>query len=133
MVCIGKEITEELEAVPARFFIRRYIRYKYAPKNKEAVIMRELPDRIIDKGIPGAALLAINLTAKYIDHLPLYRQRQHFLREKIPIPSSTLEGRGKAGMEKLEILYQKLLIETKAQGYLQVDETPIKVLESDKK
>lgn len=28
MVCIGKEITDELECEPARFFIRRYIRYK---------------------------------------------------------------------------------------------------------
>lgn len=133
MVCIGKEITEELEAVPARFFIRRYIRYKYAPKNKEGVIIGELPERVIDKGIPGAGLLALILTDKYLDHLPLYRQRQRFLREKIPIPSSTLEGWAKAGMEKLEILYQQLLIDTKRQGYLQVDETPIKVLESDKK
>lgn len=133
MTCIGKEITEELEAVPARFFIRRYIRYKYAPKNKEGVIIGALPERVIDKGIPGAGLLALILTDKYLDHLPLYRQRQRFLREKIPIPPSTLEGWAKAGMEKLEILYQQLLIDTKSQGYLQVDETPIKVLESDKK
>ena len=133
MVCIGKEITEELEAVPARFFIRRYIRYKYAPKSKEGVIIGQLPERVIEKGIPGAGLLAIILTDKYLDHLPLYRQRQRFLREKIPIPSSTLEGWAKAGLEKLEILYQQLLLETKSQGYLQVDETPIKVLESDKK
>ena len=30
MVCIGKEITEELECQPAKFYIKRYIRYKYA-------------------------------------------------------------------------------------------------------
>ena len=30
MVCIGKEITEELECEPAKFYIKRYIRYKYA-------------------------------------------------------------------------------------------------------
>jgi len=33
MVCIGKEITEELEYEPAKYYIKRYIRYKYAPKN----------------------------------------------------------------------------------------------------
>ena len=33
MVCIGKEVTEELECEPARFFIRHYIRYKDAVKN----------------------------------------------------------------------------------------------------
>lgn len=28
MVCIGKEVTEELDYEPARFLIKRYIRYK---------------------------------------------------------------------------------------------------------
>src|SRR5690606_20046793 len=37
MVCIGKEITEELECEPAKFYIKRYIRYKYAAKNGEGV------------------------------------------------------------------------------------------------
>lgn len=133
MICIGKEVTEELECVPAKFFIRRYIRYKYAPKNKEGVVIGELPERVIDKGIPGAGLLATILVDKYIDHLPLYRQRQRFLREKIPIAASTLEGWTKQSLEKLEILYENLLMDTKAKGYLQADETPIKVLDSNKK
>src|SRR5690606_10669060 len=58
MVCIGKEITEELECQPARFYIKRYIRYKYAAKNREGVVIGELPERVIDKGIPGAGLLS---------------------------------------------------------------------------
>ncbi|WP_432713014.1 IS66 family transposase zinc-finger binding domain-containing protein, partial [Pedobacter sp.] len=73
MVCIGKEVTEELECEPARFFIKRYIRYKYAAKNGEGVKIGELPERVIDKGIPGAGLLASILVDKYADHLPLYR------------------------------------------------------------
>ncbi|MFD1771691.1 IS66 family transposase [Sphingobacterium suaedae] len=133
MVCIGKEITEELECQPAKFYIKRYIRYKYAAKDKSAVAIAELPERVIDKGIPGASLLAMILTAKYIDHLPLYRQKQIFARENIQIPSSTIEGWTKQALEKLEPLYQKLVFDTKVQGYLQVDETPIKVLDSDKK
>ncbi len=133
MVCIGKEITEELECQPAKFYIKRYIRYKYAAKDKSAVAIADLPERVIDKGIPGASLLAMILTAKYIDHLPLYRQKQIFARENIQIPSSTIEGWTKQALEKLEPLYQKLVFDTKVQGYLQVDETPIKVLDSDKK
>lgn len=86
MVCIGKEITEELECEPAKFYINRYIRYKYAAKNGDAVSIAELPERVIDKGIPGAGLLAMILTAKYQDHLPLYRQKQIFARENIQIP-----------------------------------------------
>lgn len=92
MVCIGKEITEELECQPARFYIKRYIRYKYAAKNREGVVIGELPERVIDKGIPGAGLLSMILTDKYVDHLPLYRQKQRFSRENIQIASSTIEG-----------------------------------------
>lgn len=68
MVCIGKEITEELECEPAKFYIKRYIRYKYAAKDKSAVVIAELPERVIDKGIPGSSLLAMILTGKYQDH-----------------------------------------------------------------
>lgn len=133
MICIGKEITEELECEPAKFYIKRYIRYKYAAKNGDGVSIAELPERVIDKGIPGAGLLAMILTGKYMDHLPLYRQKQIFSRENIQIPSSTIEGWTKQALEKLEPLYEQLIFDTKSKGYLQVDETPIKVLDSDKK
>ena len=133
MICIGKEITEELECEPAKFYIKRYIRYKYAAKDKSTVAIAELPERVIDKGIPGSSLLAMILTGKYQDHLPLYRQKQIFARESIQIASSTIEGWTKQALEKLEPLYEQLVFDTKAQGYLQVDETPIKVLDSDKK
>jgi transposase len=92
-----------------------------------------LPERVIDKGIPGAGLLASILTEKYIDHLPLYRQKQRFAREQIKIASSTLEGWVKEALKLLEPLYDKLVLDTKSKGYLQVDETTIKVLESERK
>ena len=133
MVCIGKEITEELDCEPARFFIRRYIRYKYARKDAEGVSIGALPERVIDKGKAGAGLLASILIDKYADHLPLYRQKQRFARENIPIASSTIEGWARQSLDLLEPLYQQLLFDTKAKGYLQADETPIKVLESNKK
>ena len=133
MVCIGKEVTEELEYKPASYFIRRYIRYKYAPKNKEGVFIGSLPCRVIDKGIAGPGLLASILVDKYTDHLPLYRQLQRFKRENIPIAASTLEGWTRQGLKILDILYDHLLRQTRGKGYLQADESPIKVQDKDKK
>ena len=133
MVCIGEEVTEELECEPARFFIKRYIRYKYAAKDAEGVKIGSLPERVIDKGIAGSGLLASILVDKYVDHLPLYRQKQRFARENIQIASSTIDGWTKEALLKLEPLYEQLVYDTKSKGYLQVDETPIKVLDSDKK
>ena len=133
MVCIGKEITEELECEPAKFYINRYIRYKYASKKQDEIKIAALPERVIDKGIPGAGLLAMIITGKYADHLPLYRQKQIFARENISIASSTIEGWTKEALIKLEPLYEQLVFDTRTKGYLQADETPIKVLDSDKK
>ena len=64
----------------------------------------ELPERVIDKGIPGAGLLAMILTGKYCDHLPLYRQKQIFARENIQNASSTIEGWTKEALIKLAIV-----------------------------
>ena len=134
-VCIGKETTDVLDYVPGYFKIKRYIRYKYATKDKEntQISIGLLPERIIDKGIPSEGLISTILVDKYIDHLPLYRQKQRFSRENIDIASSTIDGWAAQGMNALKPLYEKLVMDIKNQGYLQVDETTIKVLDEKKK
>ena len=134
MVCIGKEITDELEHAPARLFIKRYIRYKYAPQSKEGSHkIAPLPERVINKGIPGVALLAYILVGKYVDHLPLHRQLEQFKREGVKIKPSTINGWVTRCAERLWILYESMRDDIKNRGYLQADETPIKVLSEEKK
>ncbi|WP_052237556.1 IS66 family transposase [Myroides sp. A21] len=135
MICIGKETTDVLDYVPGYFKIKRYIRYKYATKDKDntKISIGDLPERIIDKGIPSEGLLSTILVDKYVDHLPLYRQKQRFSRENIDIASSTIDGWAAQSMDALKPLYQKLVMDIKNEGYLQVDETTIKVLDEKKK
>ncbi|WP_036496641.1 IS66 family transposase, partial [Myroides odoratimimus] len=135
MICIGKETTDVLDYVPGYFKIKRYIRYKYATKGKDntQISIGELPERIIDKGIPSEGLLSTIFVDKYVDHLPLYRQKQRFSRENIDIASSTIDGWAAQSMDALKPLYQKLVMDIKNEGYLQVDETTIKVLDEKKK
>src|SRR5690554_7837652 len=134
-VCIGKEITDVLDYVPGYFKIKRYIRYKYATKDKDntQITIGELPERIIDKGIPSEGLLATILVDKYVDHLPLYRQKQRFARENIDIASSTIDGWNAQSMGVLKSFYEKFVMDIKNEGYLQADGTTIKVLDPRKK
>src|SRR5690606_6265468 len=118
---------------PARYWSKRYVRHKYAPKNGEGVLIGQLPPRPIERCVAGAGLLASILVDKYMDHLPLYRQLQRFKRADIPIASSTLEGWTRQALKILDILYGHLLEDTKSQGYLQADESTIKVLDKNKK
>lgn len=130
---IGEEITEELERIPGKLFVRQYIRPKYAKPQGEGIVIGELPARPIDKGIPGPGLLAQIIIDKYTDHLPIHRQIQRFEREGIKLPSSTLTDWIGSTCALLEPLYEVLKKNVLQADYLQADETPIKVLDKDKK
>lgn len=130
---IGEEITEELERIPGKLFVKQYIRPKYAKPHGEGVVIAELPSRPIEKGIAGPGLLAQIVIDKYTDHLPIHRQVQRFEREGIKLPSSTLTDWISATCALLDPLYEVLRKEVLGEDYLQVDETPIKVLDKNKK
>jgi transposase len=133
MVCIGQDVTEELEYTPGKLFVRRYVRPRYARPGGEGVVQAKLPPRPIDKGIPGPHLLAQILSDKYIDHLPLYRQAKRYEREGMRIPDATLGDWLRQSVQLLEIIYAKIREKVLRSGYLMGDETTIRVLQSDKK
>lgn len=130
---IGEEITEELEYSPGKLFVNQYIRAKYAKVGNEGVIIGELPSRPIEKGIPGPGLLSTIVIDKYVDHLPCHRQIQRFERLGMKIPASTMSEWISATSALLSPLYDVLKSEVLNQPYIQADETPIKVLDKDKK
>jgi transposase len=130
---IGQEITEELDYVPCRLFVRQYVRPKYAHPSGEGVLIASLPERPIAKGVAGPALLSHIISSKFLNHLPVYRQAQQFKREGVSLAASTLNDWIKASCQLLEPLYQVLRQQVLASDYLQVDETPIQVLDKDKK
>lgn len=133
LVCIGEEITEVLAKIPARQYVIRYRRLKYLRADGQGMLIGRLPSRAIEKGIAHESVLADMIVSKYVDHLPLYRQAQILKREGIDIPSSTFSDWVEACARLLQPLYEALKEEvtTEAQ-YLQVDESPIQVLDSTK-
>ena len=138
MKCIGREVTDQLELIPAKLFIKRYIRPKYIkPEDEETLthtgVIAPLPAFPIEKGMAGPGLLAQIIIDKFVDHLPIYRQIERFKREDIKISSSTLNGWQESVSNLLWPLYENLKQRVLQQGYLQVDETPIQVLDKSKK
>jgi len=134
--CIGKEVTDKLELVAAKLFIKRYIRPKYIQDSEDGLsskgIIADLPSFAIDKGIAGESLLAQVMVDKFVDHLPTYRQVERFKRSGIKIPYATITGWQSKVCELLTPLYEVLKHRVLSQGYLQVDETPIAVLDKNK-
>jgi transposase len=129
---IGDEITEELDLKPASLFVRRYIRPRYVSK-EETFHIAPLPSRPIEKGMPGPGLLSEIICDKFVYHLPFYRQVQRYEKLGMKIPASTLEGWFEACCSLLEPLYEALKKQVLSSSYLQVDETPIAVLDKQKK
>ncbi len=133
MVKIGEEITETLEYTPASLVKRRTIRPKYAKPNGEGVVIGNLPSRPLPKAIAEASLLAHIIVSKFIDHLPFYRQIQIFKRNfNWEVSDSTINEWFVAVCTLLNPLYESLQRKVLSNGYLQVDESPIKVLDQDK-
>ncbi len=135
---IGEQITEELEYKPGELYVNQYIRPKYScpvPGEDTAtrIIIAELPTRPIDKCIAGPGLLAQIIIDKYVDHLPLNRQMERFSRGGVNLPITTITGWVSSVCHLIEPLEKALTEQVLQAGYLHADETPIKVLDKDKK
>ncbi|EAY25284.1 IS66 family transposase [Microscilla marina] len=83
-------------------------------------------------GIPDISVLASILVSKYYYHLPLDRILKQFAQEGVRINPSTIGGWVQHSLDCLEILYDHLKMQIQNEGYLQADESPIRVLDKDK-
>ena len=126
-VKIGEDITEVLDLVPAEFYVKRYIRPKYAKAHGGGIICGQLPERVINKGIPSERVIAQMSIDKYVYGLPLHRQLDKYRRLGVNIPASTASDWLIKGWKHLAPLWELLKLLVVNQKYLQADETPIKV------
>jgi len=125
---IGSEETEKLEYVPASFYVKKYVRYKYACKACENHIsIGPLPPMAIDKGIPGEGLLAYIITSKYCDHLPLNRLESILKRHSVDITVSTMcDWVGKSA-DLLAPLVKRMRARILQSPMINTDDTPIPI------
>lgn len=130
--CIGQEVSEQLDYEPSRFLRRRVIRRKFVHRVELDLtpLIAPLPERLQDRSLPAPGLLAHVLVGKYCDHLPLYRQEQIFRRRhQVHLPRQTLARWVALAAEWLQPIYEHIRTGVLADGYVQVDETPVNYLE----
>lgn len=129
-IIFAQDVTEELEVVPAKFFVNRYVRYKYACRKCEGYVSAgSLPPRPMDKGIPGPGVLAHVITSKYADHLPLYRQEQIYRRVGLDLPRSTMCGWVSYVASVLAPIVEAMKRSVIGSRKVHTDDTPITVLD----
>ena len=125
---VGEDVAEKLDYEPGVFTVERHVRGKWACRHCQTLMQTPVPAHVIDKGIPTTGLLAQVLVAKFLDHMPLYRQEAVFERAGHVIARSTLaQWVGECGAQ-LQPLVQALAEELRRHAVLHADETPVAML-----
>ncbi len=125
---IGEDVAEKLDYQPGVFTVERHIRGKWVCRCCETLTQAPVEAHVIDKGLPTTGLLAQVLVAKFLDHLPLYRQEAIFARAGHAIARSTLaQWVGECGVQ-MQPLVDALAEELLRQRVLHADETPVAML-----
>lgn len=125
---LGEDVSEVLDYIPASFIVIRHVRPKMSCRTCSHVVQAAAPSRPVDRGLAGAGLLAHVVTAKYSDHLPLYRQSQIYAREGVDLDRSTLARWVAEASDLVEPLVESLRRYVMSADKLHGDDTPLPVL-----
>jgi transposase len=134
---IGEEVTTEYEYVAAKLICKETVRPKYAHGCACAlhpISIAPLPPRLVPQSKLGLGLAVHLLLSRFDDHISYYTLERIFReRHKVNIPRQQMVQ----WVEKIAFLllaiYYLIWEELEAGDYLQVDETPVKVLDPEVK
>jgi transposase len=129
---LGEDVTETLDRVPARWFVRQHVREKFSCRSCETIVQAPAPSHPIERGRAGAGLLAEIAFGKFGLHLPLHRQSATFAREGVDIDVSTLADWIGAVSVALAPLVEAVTSHVLAGSRLHADDTTVPVLAKGK-
>jgi transposase len=129
---IGETITEFLEYIPGKLYVKKLIRNKYILPQEQRIVIGVLPSLPIPRSNVGPGLLADILVDKFVDHTPFHRKIQQFRRQGVEIAESTMNDWFTGAAKLMDPLYQRLKIRVQQADYIMADETPIPVKTQDK-
>ena len=129
---IGEAVTETLDVVPRRWFVRQTVREKFTCRDCERISEPPAPFHVIPRGRIGASLLAMILFEKYGAHQPLNRQSVRYAREGVDLDLSTMADHVGAGTAVLAPLHELIHAHVLAAERLHGDDTTVPVLAKGK-
>jgi transposase len=130
--CIGHDVSEVIELRPAELYVRLDKREKLACSTCEiAPVRAPLAEKVVPSGQFGIRLVAQLLVDKYMDGLPLHRQRERLARLGFDVSVSTLCDQVKWSTDLLRPLWRAALDQVIAARVMHVDGTGLAVLDPD--
>lgn len=127
---LREEVTRKLDYRAPGFVEVTIIRPVYGiPFDDEPRIIHPPLPCIVEGGLPTDAVLAVVLTDKFADHLPLYRQQSRLERAGIPLSRATLMNWVKAGASALAPVVEAIAHSIRSKPVVHLDDTYLKVLQ----
>jgi len=132
---IGREVTTEYDYLPAKLIIREIVRPKYGRCGRtccQGVSIAPLPPRLVPQGKLGLGLAVHLLLSRFDDHVSYYTLERNFLeRFGAVIPRQQMVQWVEKVAHLLLAVYALIWEELKGGDYLQIDESPVKVLDPE--
>lgn len=130
--CIGHDVTEVIELIPAEVIVRLDQREKLACEACEGELVRApVGDKVVAGGRLGPGLVATLLTDKYDAGMPLHRQKERFERLGLSLPVSTLADQITWSTELLRPVASACLDAVLSSTIMHLDGTSLPVLARD--
>lgn len=132
---IGREVSEQVDLIPAKLIVRRTVRIKRKCRcGCGKIAIAPLPPQIIPSSKLGVGLAVFILLSKYDDHIALYTVERIFReRHGVVIPRQQMVQWIEHIAGLLRLIMDRMWIRMKQGDYLQIDETPVKVLDPEVK
>jgi transposase len=130
--CIGHEITQVIDLIPAEVIVRLDKREKLACEPCEGELVRApMGDKVVGAGYYGSTLVAHLIVGKYRDGLPLYRQGEQLERLGLRMPSSSMGDQITWGTDLLQPLWRHSIDRLLSSKVMHVDGTGLPVRDRD--
>lgn len=121
------EQVEVLARRPAQYFVKVYERVVFTSEAKTAPVYSAWPADILPRSRMHASMVGYIACAHFADHQPYYRIQQQLERVGVDLPRNSQVSLMEQLSKLIALLVQQVRADLFAEGYLQLDATPVDV------